>query len=79
LDAKGKLRFWSFGVGNFDRSTLERLSGDRAFALEGYNFGTMIDWAVKSMRTISTAATGEAPPAPIDQSQGMKQIVQIRS
>ena len=77
LDEKGKLRFWSFGVGDFDRNTLQRLSGQRAFALEGYNFATMIDWAVKSMRAISIASTGESPPAEIDQSQGMKQLLQL--
>ena len=75
LDAAGKLRFWSFGVGEYDPDTLKIFSGDRAFALQGYNFGMMLDWTVKSMRAISIAATGESPPAPIDQTQGMQQLL----
>ena len=74
LDTKGKLRFWSFGVGEYDPEILKRFSAERANALQGYNFSTMINWTVKSMRSISIAATGESPPAPIDPAQGMKPL-----
>jgi len=79
MEEKGKLRFWSFGVGDFDSETLKRLSGERAFALQGYNFSAMIDWVAKSMRAISVAAAGASPPAPINQLQGMQQILQLPS
>jgi len=79
MEEQNKLRFWSFGVGEYDRDTLKRLSGERAFALQGYNFSAMIDWTVKSMRAISVAAAGVSPPAPINQSQGMQQILQLPS
>ena len=78
LDAAGKLRFWSFGVGEYDRDTLTQFSGAYAIDLEGYNFSAMIDWAQKSMRAISNAAPGQAAnSAPIDPDNGMRQVVTL--
>ena len=79
MDAKNKLRFWSFGVGEYDPEILKRFSAERAFALQGYDFEKIINWTVKSMRAISTQATGESQPAPINQAQGMIQILQLPS
>jgi len=77
-DAAGKLRFWSFGVGEYDRDTLVKFSAERAIDLSGYNFSSMIDWTVKSMRAISAAAPGQMPQsAAIDPSNGMQQVVTL--
>ena len=71
MEEKGKLKFFSLGVGRYDSATLHRLSGPKVMKLHGYDFTEFFDWVNKSMRTMSATAPGEVPkgvplPAKVD-------------
>ena len=71
MEEKGKLKFFSLGVGNYDSDTLHRLSGQKVMKLEGYDFTEFFDWVNKSMRSVSVSAPGQIPqgvplPASVD-------------
>jgi uncharacterized protein YegL len=60
-EAKGKLKFFSLGVGSYDSQTLHQLSGEKVMKLKGYDFTGFFDWVNKSMRSVSQSSPGERP------------------
>ena len=61
MEEKGKLKFFSLGVGEYDSKTLHMLSGPKVMKLKGYDFTEFFDWANKSMRSVSVSSPGETP------------------
>lgn len=60
-EERGKLKFFSLGVGSYDSNTLHQLSGEKVMKLKGYNFTGFFDWVNKSMRSVSQSSPGERP------------------
>lgn len=63
----GKLKFWACGVGDYDKTTLLKLT-NRVIELKGYNFTSIFNWASESMVAISVSDVGnEARPVRLPQ------------
>lgn len=58
---RGQLAFWSVYIPSTeaDRGIFHKLSGNRVFVLNNYDFRGLLDWTHKSMRTVSASAPGE--------------------
>ena len=63
----GKLKFWACGVGEYDKTTLLKLT-NRVIELKGYNFTSIFNWASESMVAISVSdVQNEARPVKLPQ------------
>lgn len=60
----GKLKFFSLGVGNYDKNTLFKLS-KRVIELRNTNFSTIFNWMSDSMVAISLSHVGDEAPLEI--------------
>lgn len=65
--SQGKLKFWACGVGDYDKTTLLKLT-NRVIELKGYNFTSIFNWASESMVAISVSdVQNEARPVKLPQ------------
>ena len=67
LEDGGYLKFFSLGVEGYDSKTLHQLCGEKVMKLNGYDFTGILNWAQKSMRTVSVSSPGDKlnlPPLP---------------
>ena len=65
LDEKGKLKLWSFVVGDADKNVLKKLCGKkRIFRLEGQDFTYFFDWQSIGITSLSRDCPGERTRLP---------------
>lgn len=61
LEERGKLKFFSLGVGEYDSGVLHQLSGPKVMRLKNNDFRSFFNWLSKSMVSVSMSSPGEVP------------------
>lgn len=61
LEERGKLKFFSLGVGEYDSETLHKLSGPKVMKLKNNDFSSFFNWLNKSMVSVSMSSPTEVP------------------